>query len=57
MASCAGKLVPFTEKEMEPLVKFLRNIEAQTGTTNPFERAGRTINPGWQNERWLLYNV
>jgi len=39
MASCAGKLVPFTEKEMEPLVKFLRNIEAQTGTTNPFERA------------------
>ena len=39
MASCVGKLVPFTEMEMEPLVKFLRNIEAQTGTTNPFGRA------------------
>jgi len=39
MASCVGTLVPFTEKEMEPLVKFLRNIEAQTGTTNPFGRA------------------
>ena len=39
MAACAGKLVPFTEKEMEPLVRFLRTIEAQTGTTNPFERA------------------
>ena len=50
-----GERVPFTEKEMEPLVKFLRNIEAQTGTTNPLKGPGRTINPGWQNERWLLY--
>jgi hypothetical protein len=39
MAACAGKLVPFTEKEMEPLVRFLRNIEAHVGTTNPFGRA------------------
>jgi len=39
MAACAGKLVPFTEKEMEPLVAFLTRIESQAGTTNPFARA------------------
>lgn len=39
MAACAGELVPFTEKEMEPLVAFLTRIESQAGTTNPFGRA------------------
>jgi ribulose-5-phosphate 4-epimerase/fuculose-1-phosphate aldolase len=39
MAASAGRLVPFTEEEKEPMVRFLRNIESQPGTTNPFARA------------------
>jgi len=39
MAASAGKLVPFTEKEKEPMIRFLKDVEAQGGTTNPYARA------------------
>ena len=39
LAASAGQLVPFTGEEKERMVKFLRNVESQAGTTNPFARA------------------
>ena len=39
LAASAGKLVPFTKSEMEPMIRFLKDVEAQGGTTNPSMRA------------------
>ena len=39
LAAAAGKLVPFTEGEKEPLIRFLTKMESEAGTRNPFGRA------------------
>ena len=39
LAASAGKLVPFTEGEKEPLIRFLTKMESEAGTRNPFGRA------------------
>lgn len=39
LANSAGKLVMMTEKEKEPLIKFLKMMESQGGTASPYGRA------------------
>ncbi|HUL29433.1 MAG TPA: class II aldolase/adducin family protein [Thermodesulfobacteriota bacterium] len=39
LASSSGKLVTFTDQEKEPLIKFLKMMEAQGGTASPYGRA------------------
>lgn len=39
LAASAGKLVPFTEEEKAPLIRFLTKMESEEGTRNPFGRA------------------
>lgn len=39
LAMSAGKLVPFTEQEREPVLEFLRMVEQKGGTTTSYGRA------------------
>jgi ribulose-5-phosphate 4-epimerase/fuculose-1-phosphate aldolase len=38
LAMSAGKLVPFTEQEKQPLIEFLRMVDQKGGTTTSYGR-------------------
>ena len=47
IASSAGKVIPFTEQEKQPLIEFLNKTETRGGTTTSYGR-------GWAYYEYLL---